>query len=411
MAAQRSDMLLFSMRSAMRIFFFVDYWPMPLGGMETHARAYIKHIQTHTAHDIEVIGFSDNPHQNTSVAGAPYKLTVLPKHAIHMPDMPVRVLRAKRFSAAHDVLFFNSIYWIETFTALKRAFPEGRITLRSGGNDIMQAQVHSRGATCAQRRAYIVRTVNACVDVLIVNSAFVRKRFRRLGIARNIMHLSRGGVDTERFRPLHNRRQRERLRALLGAPCADCRILLSVCRLVPFKGLNVLLAARAHLSPRDQYLHIIAGDGPERAALRRRTAQLGLAGTTRFIGSIDTAAVHLLYQAADVYAHTPLRKRVSVPGGSYIHTETMGRSFCEALATGVPVVATSVGGVPEVVTHGVNGILARAGDVHGVARALRLLASSPHIRKTMAQNALVQRTRISWRTLFNAYEPIICISG
>ena len=393
----------------MRIFFFIDYWPMPLGGMETHARAYIEHIQTHTAHDIEVIGFSDNTRQSTGATNVPYKLTILPKCAIHTPDMLVHMLRAKHFSGVHDVLFFNSMYWIETFTALKRAFPSVRIALRSGGNDIMQAHILSRGDTCAQRRAYIVRTVNTCVDVLIVNSTFVRKRFRHLGIAQSIMHLSRGGVDTERFRPVRDRQQRERLRASLCTPYTDCRILLSVCRLVPFKGLDVLLAARACLSPRDQYLHIIAGDGPDRAALQRSAARLGLTDTTRFIGPVDTSIVHRLYQAADVYSHTPLRKRVSVPGGSYIHTETMGRSFCEALATGVPVVATEVGGVPEVVAHGVNGILARAGDVHGVARALRQLARSPHTRNTMARNALAQRMHVSWHTLFNAYEPIICI--
>ncbi len=94
---------------------------------------------------------------------------------------------------------------------------------------------------------------------------------------------------------------------------------------------------------------LLLGDGPERDRLERRTRELGLADRVRFLGGGDRDEVLRLFAAADAAV-------LSSAWENFPHT------VVEALAVGTPVVATAVGGVPEIVQDGVNGLLVPAGD-------------------------------------------------
>ena len=389
----------------MRIFFFVDYWPLPHGGMETHAHEYITHIRKNTEHELEIIGFSDTAPLPTIQKNTDPKLTVLPKKSIHSPEILVRILKNKRI-VNDDVLFFNSLYWIETFELLARNFPKNNILLRSGGNDILQSHILRKGKALKTRRKYTVRTINKYVSSLIINSEYSRRCFRTIGINESKFHIAQGGVDVDRFKPAVDIKSVQKLRATFGL-LKDELVLLTVCRLVPFKGVDNLLTARSLLDKEEQYMHMIVGNGPELEKLKNLAQKLGLEKRTIFVGDVDVAQVHKLYQLADVYAHTPIRSRMSEPGGSYIHTETMGRSFCEASSTGVPIITTTVGGVPEIVTHKKNGLLVAPKDHTGIATALRTLARSQTMRGAMSKNGLLRREKFSWTTLFTQYEKIM----
>lgn len=107
---------------------------------------------------------------------------------------------------------------------------------------------------------------------------------------------------------------------------------------------------------------VIAGDGPQRLEAEQEAERLGIADRVRFLGKVD--AVPQLLRAADLYL---------LPSRS----ESFGLSALEAMACGVPVVASDVGGLPEVVTDGENGALVPFGDLEGMAdRALTLLTDS-----------------------------------
>ena len=99
---------------------------------------------------------------------------------------------------------------------------------------------------------------------------------------------------------------------------------------------------------------VMVGDGPDRAAAEEEARLLGVSGDTRFLGKIDVVAP--LLAAAEVYVFPS-------------ESESFGLSALEALASGVPVVAARVGGVPEVVRDGVTGALLTLGDLDGMAEA------------------------------------------
>ena len=111
---------------------------------------------------------------------------------------------------------------------------------------------------------------------------------------------------------------------------------------------------------------LLAGDGPLRAALDAQTQALGLAGRVRFLGVRDD--VPDLLQAADVFALTSVSEAASL-------------TLLEAMASGLPVVVTAVGGNPEIVEHGTHGYLVSRGDDAAASAAiLRLLENTAEAR-------------------------------
>jgi glycosyltransferase involved in cell wall biosynthesis len=142
-------------------------------------------------------------------------------------------------------------------------------------------------------------------------------------------------------------------------------------RLGPQKSLDVALEAVAELP--DVTL-VVAGDGPDRGALERRARDLGVDRRARFLGSVPRDGVLRLFRAADA----------SLLSSSW---ENLPHTVLEALAVGSPVIATSVGGVPEVVRDGENGLLVPARDPHALAEAIRRFFADEDLRARLAAAA------------------------
>jgi glycosyltransferase involved in cell wall biosynthesis len=141
-------------------------------------------------------------------------------------------------------------------------------------------------------------------------------------------------------------------------------------RLTRQKALGDALAALARV---DGVSLVLAGDGPERRALERRAGELGVDGRVHFLGPLARDDVLTLFRAADAALLTSA-------------WENLPHSVVEALAVGTPVVATAVGGVPEVVRDGENGLLVAPGDVDALADAIRRV-SEPGLRGALAAKA------------------------
>jgi glycosyltransferase involved in cell wall biosynthesis len=115
----------------------------------------------------------------------------------------------------------------------------------------------------------------------------------------------------------------------------------------------------------------VAGDGPERERLERRARELGLDGRVRFLGGLSRDGVLRLFRAADAAL-------LSSSWENFPHT------IVEALAVGSPVIATAVGGVPEVVHDGENGLLVEPGDPQALGAAISRFFADPDLRARLA---------------------------
>ena len=181
-------------------------------------------------------------------------------------------------------------------------------------------------------------------------SEYNRALLRKWCPATTRIELIRCGVDVARFAP-SARVERDRDE------------ILCVASLEPKKGHTVLLEALAHLAGRPRVTLSLVGDGPAREAIRRRARELGVSGRVRMHGPATADEVRAALDRAGVFAlaSVPLRSG---------RMEGIPVALMEAMASGLPVVASRLSGVPELVEDGVTGLLVAPADPRALADAL-----------------------------------------
>ena len=188
------------------------------------------------------------------------------------------------------------------------------------------------------------------------------------------------GVDLGRFRPSVRARSRHPKKV-------RC---LAVARLVERKGIADLIQAIASLE-RGRYELEIVGSGPDERRLKDLARQLGVSREVIFAGSVDRAVIPGRYRDADIFALAP-------------REEAFGNVFAEALASGLPIVGSTVGGIPELVEHGKNGFLVPPREPRALAAAIRHLADHPEIRRDIGRwNRSQAEANLSWARVTTRY--------
>jgi len=191
-------------------------------------------------------------------------------------------------------------------------------------------------------------------DAMVAVCQALKDRLVELGAAGERIHVLRNGVDLELFRP-SDRGALRRKSGLNGFAIA------SVGHLIERKGHDHVIRALAGMP--DATL-MIAGDGPERAALETLAISLGVAERVRFLGALDQSALRDVYNCADVLVLASSR-------------EGWANVLLEAMACGTPVVASAVWGTPEVVARPDAGVLMPSLDAEGVLAGVKAIRSSP----------------------------------
>lgn len=257
-------------------------------------------------------------------------------------------------------------------THLSKAGMLGRVAAKACG---VRAVVHTFHGTVfdgyfgpARTRVFLAieRVLARMSTRVIAISGRQREELLRLGIARpeKIVEIPLG-LDLAPYAFAERGALRREL--CLGS---EVPLVGIVARLVPIKRVDVFLAAAARLAERGQDAHfVIAGDGEEGARLRRQAKDLGIEDRTHFLGW--RADLRAIYGDLDVVVLTSDSEGTPV-------------SIIEALAAGRPVVATAVGGVPDVLGRSERGLLVPVGDDGAIADALGTLLSEPAMARALA---------------------------
>src|SRR5215469_6734106 len=215
------------------------------------------------------------------------------------------------------------------------------------------------------KRNQIRRLVGHVVDRYVIVSDFFRSWLHEMCRVKNerIIYIP-NGVDTAAFRPLDfgseweavPSESRERLRRQLGLP-PDNLLVGTVGRLDPVKDFPTLMKGFNQIKdgfPRAKL--VIAGDGPVRSNLSRLGKELGLESSLIWLGERND--IPELLPCFDIFVQTSI-------------FEGMSNTILEAMASGLPIIATATGGNPEVVSHGENGLLVPVGGVRELSVALQ----------------------------------------
>ncbi len=169
--------------------------------------------------------------------------------------------------------------------------------------------------------------------------------------------------------------------------------LLFVGRLVRRKGVDVLLNAAAHLRD-DPRLHVhIVGEGPERRALMDECRRLDLVSTVSFEGGVTSLQVRQFFESCDALV---LPAIVTESG----ETEGLGVVLLEAMGYGKPVIASSVGGITDIVIDGETGLLSPPGDAAALARTIKTAMDEPERMSQMSETGQRHAAReFGWDTI------------
>jgi colanic acid/amylovoran biosynthesis glycosyltransferase len=216
-----------------------------------------------------------------------------------------------------------------------------------------------------QHRA-AMRDLFRVADRLLVRSEALASELQKAGCPEAKIRLNRTGISMEDW-PLHPRE----------VPVHGAWRILQACRLIEKKGLDLSLRAfaafhREHPAAR----FTIAGEGPLLPTLQALVRDLGLADAVEFRGFLKEADLRAEMQRTHIFLH-PSRT------GKDGNQEGVPNSMLEAMATGLPVIATQHGGIPEAVTHEESGLLVPENDVAALTAALLRLATDPALLQAL----------------------------
>ncbi len=229
--------------------------------------------------------------------------------------------------------------------------------------------VPSRGDGSRRRVAEAVTGVDQIASV----SDAIRRATETIATPRRPIAVVPNGADHRVFRP-RDPREVAAIRAELGVP-AEGPVISYVGKLVPRKGVGDLIEAMGRLARTGAGATLlVAGMGEERAGLERRAAELGIADRVRFVGKVPHDTVPLVMCAGDLFVLPSL-------------SEGLPTVVCEAMACGLPVVATAVDGTPEIVRDGETGLLVPPRDPSALAHALGRLVGDPALARAMGRRA------------------------
>jgi colanic acid/amylovoran biosynthesis glycosyltransferase len=245
---------------------------------------------------------------------------------------------------------------------------------------LLPVVVSFHGADAAvnlEKRAHaeVQREVFAKATLLLARSQSLLEQLATLGAPRDKLRLQRTGIPLDEFHF-----------SARNAPEDGAWHCIQACRLIAKKGLRTTLTAFASFSTKyPRALLTIAGEGPLRMELESFAARLGIADRVRFVGFLQQDELQALYASAHFFLHP---SETTAEGDR----EGVPNALLEAMATGLPAVATRHGGIPEAVADGVSGCLVAEGDAEALAAALMQLAAVP---ARYAQMSVAARERVA----------------
>jgi glycosyltransferase involved in cell wall biosynthesis len=271
----------------------------------------------------------------------------------------VRLLRSRRVAIAH--FFLPGAYIFGGLGALL-AGHSNTVMSRRSLNDYQKG--HPRAAS-------IERFLHSKMRVLVANAKPVRDQLIAEGAPPEHTLLLHSGVDLERFGRIPDRavaRQQFDLKP-------DVLVIAIVANLIPYKGHSDLIDALGRIASEidQRWMLLVAGrDDGTGLALKKQAQSLGIAANIRWLGLIDDVPV--LWRAADI-------------GVLASHQEGLPNSLLEAMALGVPMVATKVGGVTDIATDEEDALLVSPRAPQALATALLRLTNSPELRLRLGRAA------------------------
>ena len=339
--------------------------PFRIGGTETFARELS--VQLHAKGWRSILCFTSEPTDEVKrFLSAPNVSFEVLQDASEVSWHSVRALRAivRRHKAQllhlHFTGFLGFYPWAARMQSVKRIFFTDHSSRPAG-------YLPHRAAFW---KRVISRMVNNPITKVISVSRYGEHCLTTLDLLPRQRHeLVYNAVDLSRVQ--ENQGKGAGFRERYGIP-KDRIVVVQVSWMIPEKGVPELLEVAAELVSQHPDVHfVLVGEGEHRKSFMKQAEQLGLSANVTFTGLVEDPFGDGVYEAADIVCQLSAWE------------ELFGWMIAEAMAYGKPVVATRVGGIPELVIHDESGFLVERGDKSAAVAAFAKLARNPELRKRM----------------------------
>lgn len=341
--------------------------PLRIGGTETFARELSIQLQTEGWHSVlcflsepakEVQEFLDAPNVTLEVLENSTEINWDASRAL------AKILRRHKPQILHlHFTGFLGIYpWLAKLMGVRKVFFTDH-TSRPAGSVPLRAPSWKR---------MIARVVNKPIDRVVCVSDYGRRCLTTLDLLPQERHeLVYNAVDLSRVNASSNRGAE--FRAKYSIP-AERVVVVQVSWMIPEKGIPNLLETARLLIARNPRVHfVLVGEGPYRQQFMQDAVAKGIDEHITWTGMVQDPFGEGVYDAADIVCQLSDWE------------ELFGWMIAEAMAHGKPIVATEVGGIPELVENGINGFLVARGNPSQAAEMLDQLAGDSDLRRRMGE--------------------------
>ena len=354
----------------MRLLMITQDFPPQTGGIHTYS-AELGRRFAGACERFEMVAPADSGFEAFDAA-LPYRVHRLPVASDRMVFATLRSaasIAQRRFDAVFHAQWYTlpAGLWLRGRGLVKRVFvaAHGRELLLN-----VVERVPGIGRGYAATRDAMLRRA----DLLMPVSHYTGGLLRDAGVDEAVIEVAPNGVDATAFR----RGDGASFRTAHGL--GEGPLVVTVCRLVPRKGVDTTIEAVAELRPRVPGLrYAIGGSGPDRPRLEAKVQELGLEDIVTFLGRVPDDAMADCMTAADVFCMPARSEPPDVEG--------FGLVFLEAGACGTAVVGARAGGIPDAIVHGETGLLVPPDDARELAGALHQLLTDPALRNRMGRTA------------------------
>lgn len=325
----------------MKVLIVTGIFPPDIGGPATYV-PQIARALTARGHTITVLTLSERV--NHEDGGYPFTVIRLPRLACKPWRWARTVATILRIGREADVLFVNGL---AMEAALANVVLRNRLVMKVVG-DLAWERATARGWTHDGFETFQEKRYGFTIELLKRLRAWWTRQADTIIVPSRYLArwVATWSVPAERIKVIYNALEPMDEVTPIPIPLQTPVKVVTVGRLVPHKHVDGIIEALGRL---DNVGLVIVGDGPERPRLQRLAQDPGLSDQIYFAGQRDRDETLALIAACDVF----------ILNSSY---EGLPHVALEAMALGVPVVATAVGGTPEVVVHGLTGLLVQAGN-------------------------------------------------
>ena len=280
--------------------------------------------------------------------------------------------------------------------------PLGAIAAAVSGTKPLFISLHGSDVYLAERNKVVRQAAKIAMEraaAIIPCSEDLGRRVIAIGADPDKVHVVPYGADPSVFGRTRDAAKREAIRRESGSGSRPMVLFLG--NLFPKKGVTHLLDAVPQIRKRVPDAHVvIAGDGPLKRSLEAQAASLGLGDAVRFMGRIDWATVPDWYAAADVFVVPSV---IDAAG----NVDGLPNVVLEAMACELPVVASDVAGIPQVIRDRETGRLAKPGDAEALASAItEMLTDHAFAKACGARARAFIETELTWERAAERYEAL-----